>query len=260
MMLPPVMAPPPGTQASSCLQAVVLFVVDGSGSMCEVFGAQTRWTALRSALLTPMTGLIPQLEAQAQFGLVIYDGSIDLNLAGMATMTSPNPMCAGFGGIGANQCPRLLQVAPKFMNAQAINTGFPFKELGGSTPTHLAMDAAVNQMMMSAAGKDPASSPHVILLATDGQPNDICTGGLGGDGSAQKAAVIAATDRAAAAGIRTFVISLAGTDMLLEAHLAEVARHGDPGNPAAHTYSPASPEALQADLRTLLGAALGCVI
>ena len=260
MMLAPVMAAPPGQQATGCLEATVLFVVDGSGSMCEVFGGETRWTALRSALLAPMVGLIPQLESQAQFGLMMYDGSIDLAIAGMATMTSPNPMCAGLGAFGATQCPRLLQTPPKFMNAAALSTAFPFKELGGSTPTHLAMDAAVNQMMMSAAGKDPKSSPHVIILATDGQPNDICTGGLGGDGSAQKEAVLAAVDRGVQAGIRTFVISLAGADQLLEAHLADVAKRGDPMNPAAHTYSPMSPEQLQMDLRTLLGAALGCVL
>lgn len=179
--------------------------------------------------------------------------------AGMATMASPSPMCAGFRG-GANDCPRSVQVPPRFMNAGPLDQAFPQRELGGSTPTHKAMDAAVMQMMMSAAGKDPSLSPHVIILATDGQPNDICTGGLGGDGSAQKLEVIAAVDRAFAAGIRTFVISFAGQDAGLEAHLAEVARHGDPMNPAAHTYSPVSPEALQADLRTLLGAALGCVI
>src|SRR5688572_20597052 len=32
---------------SMCLEATVLFVVDGSGSMCEVFGGSTRWGELR---------------------------------------------------------------------------------------------------------------------------------------------------------------------------------------------------------------------
>lgn len=69
-MLPPVIAAPPGA-ASGCLEAVVLFVIDGSGSMCDVFGSSTRWTAMRSALLAPMVGLIPQLAAEAQFGMMI---------------------------------------------------------------------------------------------------------------------------------------------------------------------------------------------
>jgi len=228
--------------------------------MCETFGTATRWTALRSALLDPMTGLITKLETEAQFGLMIYDGSIDPTAAMNATMASPNPMCAGFGGFGNMQCPRYSRVAPMFGNAKAINAAFPQKEPGGSTPTHKAMDDAVAQMMMSAAGKDPASSPHFIILATDGQPNDICMGGTGGDGSAQKAQVIAAADRAAMAGIRTFVISLAGSDAGLEAHLAEVAKHGDPLNPTAHTFSPMTPQDLQMALRMVLQSALGCVI
>ena len=257
-MLPPVMATNMG--GSSCLDAVVLFVVDGSGSMCDTFGSATRWTALRQALLAPMTGVITRLEGEAQFGLMIYDGSIDPAAAGMATMGSPSPMCAGFGGLGNMQCPRYSRVPAKFANSMAIGTAFPQKEPGGSTPTHKAMNDAVTEMLASAAGKDPKSSPHFIILATDGQPNDICTGGLGGDGSAEKAAVIAAVDRGVAGGVRTFVISLAGADQGLEAHLAEVAKHGDPGNPTAHTFSPMTPEDLQMNLRAVLSTALGCVI
>lgn len=257
-MLPPVMATQTG--GSSCLEAVVLFVVDGSGSMCDTFGGSTRWTALRSALLDPMNGLVTKLQSEAQFGLMIYDGSIDPQASSMATMASPSPACAGFGGFGNMECPRYSRVPPAFMNAAALGAMFPNKEPGGSTPTHKAMNDAVEQMLMSAMGKDPASNPHFIILATDGQPNDICTGGLGGDGSAEKAGVIAATDRAAAAGIRTFVISLAGNDAGLEAHLAEVAKHGDPLNPAAHTFSPMTPQDLQMALRSVLTSALGCVI
>jgi Mg-chelatase subunit ChlD len=257
-MLMPVMATSMG--GSSCLDAVVLFVVDGSGSMCDTFGSATRWTALRSALLDPMNGLIVRLQGEAQFGLMIYDGGIDPTASSMATMGSPSPACAGFGGFGNMECPRYSRVAPAFANAMAISTAFPAKEPGGSTPTHKAMNDAVAQMMMSAAGKDPQASPHIIILATDGQPNDICAGGVGGDGSQQKAEVIAATDRAAAAGIRTFVISLAGNDAGLEAHLAEVAKHGDPLNPSAHTFSPMTPQDLQMALRMVLQSALGCVI
>ena len=48
--------------------------------------------------------------------------------------------------------------------------------------------------------------------------------------------------------------------MALEMHLADVAKHGDPLNPTAHTYSPATPQDLQTALRGLLQSALGCVI
>ncbi|HXH28008.1 MAG TPA: hypothetical protein VNL37_03120, partial [Candidatus Polarisedimenticolia bacterium] len=93
-----------------------------------------------------------------------------------------------------------------------------------------------------------------------GQPNDICVGGLGGDGTAQQQGVIAAVDRAAQAGIRTYVISLAGGDAALEAHLTMVAQHGDPTNPMARTYTPMTPDDLLATMKILLGNALGCAV
>jgi hypothetical protein len=43
-------------------------------------------------------------------------------------------------------------------------------------------------------------------------------------------------------------------------HLDEVARHGDPMNPMARTYTPESPEELVTQLATLVGGAVGCDI
>jgi hypothetical protein len=100
--------------------------------------------------------------------------------------------------------------------------------------------------------------PQYIILATDGQPNDICTGGMGGDGSAQRMAVIAQVDRAAQNHITTFVISVAGNDMALQQHLDMVAMHGDPTNPMAHSFSPMNPQDLVNTLAALLGGAIGC--
>jgi hypothetical protein len=99
-----------------------------------------------------------------------------------------------------------------------------------------------------------------VILATDGAPNDICVGGLGGDGSAQRQGVIAAVDRGAQAGITTWVISLADGDPALQSHLDEVARHGEPMNPMAHTFTPTDPGALIGTLSNLLGGAIGCNI
>jgi len=259
-ILPPAMAT--ANPATACLAATVLFVVDGSGSMCAPFGTATRWTALRQAVLAPMVGVVPRLAGRAEIGLMVYDGSIDFTAAGMATTTSPNPMCGGgFGGLGNMACPRLSQVPPGMNNEAMLDRAFGQTQPGGSTPTDKAMNMAVDQMIAHLMGRDPVSNPHVIILATDGEPNDICTGGLGGDGSAQKAGVIAAVDRAAlTAGIRTYVISLAGDDQGLEAHLAEVAKHGDPMNPMAHSFSPMAPDDLQNVLTTVIGAALGCAI
>src|SRR4029077_4752455 len=72
--------------------------------------------------------------------------------------------------------------------------------------------------------------------------------------------VIAAADRGAAAGITTWVISLGGGDAALQAHLDEVAKHGDPKNAGAHTFSPMNPDDLIMTLAQLLGGAIGCHI
>jgi len=244
-----------------CLEATVAFVVDGSGSMCEVFGGSTRWQELRRALVDPMGGLIYRLQSQARFGLTIYDGSIDIALAGTATGGSPTPACAGGGSIGranANMCMQLVEVPPAKGNADAIAQMFPNTELGGSTPTDRALAQVVDGLIALQPGLDLAKNPQYIILATDGQPNDICVGGMGGDGVAQQQGVLTAVDRAAAAQITTFVISLAGGDMALETHLAEVARRGNPADPAAHPFSPANPEELVTALVQLLGTALNC--
>jgi hypothetical protein len=69
---------------------------------------------------------------------------------------------------------------------------------------------------------------------------------------------VSAVDRAAAADITAFVISLAGTDKTHEAHLADVAKHGSPKDPSAHTFSPMTPDDLVNTLRSVLTSALGC--
>jgi len=241
----------------------ILFVVDGSGSMCETFGGMTRWTSLRTALLAPDTGLIPRLQATAEFGLLIYDGTIDPFLAITAVGGSPSPACAGMyiEQKAMGECPAIVSVPIAPNNAPPIDMAFPATELGGSTPTDRAMMRAVDDLLASRpTDPDADRKPQYIILATDGQPNDICMGGAGGDGMAQKQGVITQVDRAATEGIKTFVVSLAGGDAGLQAHLTEVAMHGDPMNPMAQTYSPETPEELVTALATLVGGAVGCDI
>lgn len=263
-----------GSGGEQCAEAMVntststptiLFVVDGSGSMCEQFGGSTRWQALRSALLDQAQGLVYRMQSQVVFGAMLYDGTIDLLLAATSLGGSPTPACSGMYTEmkATGECPGLIQVAPALDNAAAIDMAFPATELGGSTPTDRAMKSAVDLMLgMRSTNPDVVNNPLYIILATDGQPNDICTGGVsaGGDGSAQKAGVITEVDRAAAADITTFVISLAGNDANLQAHLEEVADHGDPTNPDAHTFSPTSPEDLANTLAVLVGGAIGCEV
>ena len=242
-----------------CRNPTIAFVIDGSGSMCEPFGTSTRWTELRNALLTKDTGLMYRLNGLASLGLYIYDGGIDFGLALNSPTMGPMATCMGGGGMrrGASGCPQIVEVKPAPANAAAIDTMYPMVELGGSTPTDKAMNYTVDQLL-KLRGTRGSTDPQFILLATDGQPNDICMGGMGGDGTAQQRNVIAAADRAAAMGITTFVVSLA-SDPALQMHLDEVARHGDPRDPAAHSYTPTNTADLVNTLTKLLGTAVGCL-
>jgi hypothetical protein len=160
-------------------------------------------------------------------------------------------------------CPQPIEAPPKLNNAAAIDMIFPQKELGGSTPTDKALSHVMDALIATRQQQGPdqkAQSPVYVILGTDGAPNDICVNGTGGDGSAQRQRVISAADRGAAAGIITWVISLAGGDATLQAHLDEVAKHGDPKNLGAHTFSPMNHDDLIMTLAQLLGGAIGCHI
>lgn len=216
-----------------------------------------------------MRGLIYRLQNSVSFGTTVYDGTIDLTLALTQTGgggSSQNPMCAlnyaSMKDVGG--CPQLVEVLPpKSNNAVAIDAIYPKTELGGSTPTDKALSHVMDGLLAMVQQQGPdqkAVSPVYVILATDGAPNDICVGGVGGDGSAQRQGVITAVDRGAAAGIKTWVVSLAGGDAVLQAHLDEVAKHGDPTNASARTFSPMNPDDLIMTLARLLGGAIGCHI
>jgi hypothetical protein len=245
----------------------IVFVIDGSGSMCAPFGSSTRWEALRSALVDPSNGLIYRLQNTVSFGATLYDGTIDTKLADIGTLVQ-DPACAVvlgvLGGRTTGACPQFLEAMPaKLNNAQAIDMVFPSAQLGGSTPTDKAMDHVMSALIATRHQQAPdqqAQSRVYVILATDGAPNDICVNGMGGDGSVQRQGVIAAVDRGAAAGITTWVISLANGDANLQTHLDEVAKHGEPMNASARTFSPASPDELIMTLAGLLGGAVGCHI
>jgi hypothetical protein len=243
----------------------VVFVIDGSGSMCATFGNSTRWKALRTALLDPMKGLIYRLQNAVSFGATLYDGTIDLGLA-LGGDVSNDPACALTYATmkDTGDCPQLIDVMPpQLNNAAAIDMKVPMTELGGSTPTDKAMSHVMDALIAAkpqpgGPDKNVMVSPTYVILATDGAPNDICVGGMGGDGSAQQMGVLTAVDRGVAAGITTWAISLAGTDKTLQARVEEIAKHGDPKNAMAHAFSPMNPDELITTLATLLGGAVGC--
>jgi hypothetical protein len=259
-LLPP--AQDAGADSGGCRKSTIAFVIDGSGSMCDTFGTSTRWGALRTALLDKTKGLMYRINSLASVGMYLYDGSVDLTLASMATgSAAQNPTCAAISLFRrtSTACPQIIEVKPAINNAAHIDQMYPAMELGGSTPTDKVMSHVVDELLMlRAPGASPTDNPQYIILATDGQPNDICTGGAGGDGTAQQQGVVAAVDRAAAAGIQTFVISLA-SDPTLQMDLDVVAQHGAPTDPTAHTFNPTNSDDLVTTLTKVLSGALGCL-
>jgi len=226
--------------------ASILFVIDGSASMCEVFDGVTRWQALHEALLDPTDGLIVRYQNEVNFGAMIFDGSIDLALVAQSVGGEPGPACASaVMDPDAMDCPHLTMVAPALQNAAAIDAAYPMKEPAGSTPTDKALNIAVDQAIAE------ARQPIEIVLITDGLPNDLCTGGLGGDGLVQQQGVIAAADRAATANVRTRAIALSSSSMFA-AYLDEVARHGAPRESGARAATPLTREELNDALTAIV--------
>ncbi|HET8933605.1 MAG TPA: VWA domain-containing protein [Polyangiales bacterium] len=243
-------------------QPIVTLVIDGSGSMCAPFGDSTRWTALRSALLDA-DGIVPRLQGVVSFGMTMYDGPLEfggilggLGGFGMAGGGGQNPQCALMGAQNSmgKSCPNLISVPVALNNAMAITTMYPTMELGGSTPTHKALKVVVDHLLEQTASPDSVMNPQYIILATDGEPNELCATPSGQD---PRAEVIAEVTRAADENIKTFVISLADNDAALMSHLVDVAAAGKTNNPP---FSPMNKQDLVATLGQIIGGAVGCEV
>jgi hypothetical protein len=265
----------PGAKNGSCAsttvtagrkQPIVTLVIDGSGSMCADFGGASRWVTLRSALLDA-DGIVSRLQGVVSFGMALYDGPFDLGgllggggFPGMGGATSggggQNPQCALAGAMNSmgKSCPNLVLVPPALNNAMPIAAKYPMTELGGSTPTHKTLEMVIDHLLSDAQTPDANLQPQYIVLATDGQPNELCANPSGKDPQAE---VIAQVKRAADEGIKTFVISLAGGDAALMNHLVSVAQAGNTGSPP---FSPMSKQDLVSSLGQIIGGAVGCEV
>jgi hypothetical protein len=237
------------------VKPTVYFVVDGSGSMDQDLGGISRWDALRQALMDP-DGVIPSLESVVEFGMVIYDGALDpLGSTGMLL----DSIIPGLGAVipsgGPQECPRLQSANAALDNFTAIDGMYPAQPLGGSTPTHMALQWAVDNLVDdNTLVLDAEKGPQYVILATDGAPNDFCEGGAGADASAQ---VLQAAQGVADKGAQMFVISLAGDDPNLQAHLQQVAEIGNTGSPP---FTPTSKDDLVNVLTQIVGGAVGCEV
>lgn len=200
----------------------VHLLIDRSGSMGEGFGGTTRYNAMHDALVGT-NGVVAQLQAKVNFGASLY--------------SSDNP------------CPKLYNTASRTTNnfaqvKQLIESQGP----NGNTPTPPAIDATVQSFVTN---PPPAGSPPIIVLATDGLPNS-CGGA---DTQAQS---IQSAKNAYTAGIRTFVLGIAGVNDGFLQSMANAGQGVQPTQPNAMYYTANSPQDLQMAFQQIIGGVVSC--
>src|SRR5260221_1072900 len=102
------------------------------------------------------------------------------------------------------------------------------------------------------ANPPPAGSPPVILLASDGEPNSC------GSNTTNAGPSIAAVKAAYTAGIRTFVIGLAGLNTQYLQNVANAGTGHVTGQPDAPYYTANDPASLVAGFNTIINGVLSC--
>ncbi|MBA3542634.1 MAG: VWA domain-containing protein [Deltaproteobacteria bacterium] len=205
----------------------IQFLIDQSGSMDQSFpGGGNKYDAVREALVGTQ-GVVTQFEQQIYFGASMYS--------------------EGDAGAG---CPYLDTVTRAKGRRADISTLFN-TDPGGNTPTPTSMDKAVAEFM---ANPPPAGSPPIIVLATDGVPNQ-----CGDSGVDTRAQSVAAAAAAYAAGIKVFALSVG--DAVGNQHLQDLANAGagvQTGQPNAPYFVGNNAAELSAAFQSIIGGVLSC--
>ena len=228
----------------------VWLVLDGSGSMVETLGDTSRWNALRAALMDPTDGVVKSLEHEVKWGMVIYDGLTP----GDIQQPLPDGGVAKFSMPPATTCPRLVTVEPALDNFMPLDMNYASTPLGGSTPTDQALNAVIGHLPdQTGQVLDGRIYPTIVVLATDGAPNNFCTTDFNMIDAAP--AVITAVNTLASMNTKTYVISLAGGDAMLTQHLEQVATAGMTGMPP---FVPTNKAELVQVFKDIIGPAAAC--
>lgn len=210
----------------------VQLVIDRSGSMTTGFGGTSRWAAVRTAL-TGASGVVTQLENRVLFGATTYSSN------------------------RSGACPDLEATPTRaFGNRAAIDTLLTRNTLT-DTPTGESLRPVIDELI---AGRPPDGGQYtpVILLATDGMPDTCANVDENGNTAAQNLSIME-TERAYAAGITTYILSVGNE--VGDAHLQKVANAGV-GQPVATGTAPFykanDPAQLTDALRTIITGAISC--
>ncbi len=212
----------------------VILIVDQSSSMTQDFGGGgSRWNVLKNFLLQTPDGLIAALQDQVEFGLALYSAR-----------------SGGDGGPPIGECPMITSVPPALNNYNAIETVYRPADVIEDTPTGDAVDAVLASVL---SVPDPDDDPTIFIIATDGEP-DRCEELDPQHGQAE---AIAAVDRALAAGIRTYMISVG--DEVSAGHMQDMANAGV-GHTGAPYWVTGDDAGLRAALLEIVGGVLSCEV
>ncbi|MDQ3339012.1 MAG: VWA domain-containing protein [Myxococcota bacterium] len=204
----------------------ISLLIDRSGSMAEPIGNTNRYNAIRTSLVDPTNGVITKLQSKAYFGASLY------------STDAP--------------CPRLYSVPRAKDNAPAIANLINSQAPQGNTPTGPSIDQAVAAF---ATTPPPANSPPIIVLATDGLPNE-CNSN---DTTVGQAKSITAAKAAYAAGIKLFILAVGNG--INDAHLQSMANAGagvQAGQPNAPFYISNTPQDLTTAFNQIIGGVISC--
>ena len=180
------------------LTPTVWLLIDQSGSMNDPFAGTNRWTAVTDALVDPVSGVVKQLEDRVIFGASLYTSN---------------------GGNAGGTCPILQESLPQLDAYASIDNLMRENGPAGDTPTSESIDALVGAFPLP----DPERpAPRVILLATDGNP-DNCVDSDAHDLGSQMMSE-SSTQAAFSEGINTYVLSVG--DAVAQTHLQKLANAG----------------------------------
>jgi hypothetical protein len=203
-------------------------VFDKSGSMAQDFNDNTipkgsnivsKFAAEQTALVGATTGILPQLQNSAYFGIKMFP---------------------------AATCGDTIDVARGMGTAAAIATAITNNGPGGSTPTAQAIDDAVQDFHDH---PPPAGSPPIIVLSSDGEPNDC------GSTTSTEDKVITSVQNAFTAGIKTYVLGVGK----FPADFAQSIANAGLGVPSgAKAYSATDPATMAAAFQAIIGGAVSC--
>ena len=213
----------------------ITLVLDRSGSMTTAFGNTTRYGALEAGLFGA-TGAVTATQADVYFGEELFAGD-------QTPCTDPTNNTPGSLFVTGYSATRALNNATTL---STLTTNKPPNN--GATPTAAAIDTAVADF---AANPPPAGSPPILLIATDGDPNNCSNGNDNGHS-------VTETTKAYTAGIRTFIIGLAGLNTTFLQQMANAGTGWTTGMPNAPYYTANDPASLATAFSTIINGVLSC--